>query len=459
MDNTIERIPEFQRNPITMKESVLFGLGGGVGSNILNMIVASFAVYFMTDVAGLSVGSAGLVFAITTIIDAVTDPMIGAICDRTVTDKGRFRPFMIFGAFACAIGTIWLFSCPPLADGFKFIYYLLAYIAMKVGETFFMVPYHSAPTIMSSEKPVRNRLVMLGKVFAAPVGLITSYTHQLVAKLGSQSSESSGWFRLVLCFSVIFIAAVFLCQWTMKRFDNREIALEATKNRQGERASFRDIFSSVKGNKAVFFLLLAYTTNCFADRCLTTNQSYYAKYILGNMKFISTAGTIGSISAIPMFLIIFFLTRKISKRNIFMIITFLHVVFPVAILLGQGYNYGLMVALYTITKMLSYGCNILMFMMIPDCVDYGYTLTGVVSAGLISAFIAFVDKLAIALGTTLSTSVLDVAGYTANEVQSAAVITAIFILMSIPTLISDICSVIGMWFYPVKAIDGVLKKS
>ncbi|MDU5947785.1 MAG: MFS transporter, partial [Paenibacillus macerans] len=79
---------------------------GGFGSNILFFLQLSFLMYFYTDVFGVSPAAVGSLFLGVRLLDAIFDPMIGILSDRTRTKWGKYRPYLIFGSPLLATVTI-----------------------------------------------------------------------------------------------------------------------------------------------------------------------------------------------------------------------------------------------------------------------------------------------------------------------------------------------------------------
>lgn len=448
----VDTLPQFkEQKPITRGEIAAYGMGG-IGANILTMLISTYALYFMTDVAGISVSVAGLIVSLSIIFDAVTDPIVAFFEDKTSGRFGRYRPYIIIGSPIAAVATIMLFHKIPSEGNAAAVYYLCTYCLYKLGYTMVGMARHGLTATLSSDRATRNSIVTVGKLFAAPVGLMLSFAHQIVKKAG-EGNEAQGWFQMTAVCGVIMVATMWISSHAARRFDNAEISAAASKNRKGEKLRIRDILSAVKGNKALFCLMLAYSTNAFANKFVTSNQQYYAKYYLEDMKFVSLTGTISTVLTVPMFLLVLWLSRRIPKRNIFLYATFLHLVFPVLMLCGFSHNFYVMVASMALSQITSLMCTMCMQIMMPDCVDYGYRISGVVAAGAVASVLTFTDKLVQALGSSLSTAALDAAGYVPNVTQTTEVLTVIILLLTIPTIFSDICSIIGMRLYPIKSVD------
>lgn len=448
----VDTLPQFKEQaPITRGEITLYGMSG-MGANILTMLISTYALYFMTDVAGIPLSVAGLIVSLSIIFDAVTDPIVAFLEDKTSGRFGRYRPYIIIGSPIAAVATIMLFSKIPAEGNAAAIYYLCSYCLYKLGYTMVSMARHGLTATLSSDRATRNNIVTVGKLFAAPVGLMLSFAHQIVKQAG-EGNEAHGWFIMTAICSVIMVATMWTASHAARRFDNAEISAAASKNEKGEKLRVSDILRAVKGNKALFCLMLAYSTNAFANQFVISNQQYYAKYYLENMKFISLTGTISTILTVPMFLVVLLLSRRIPKRDIFLYATILHLIFPVLMLCGFSHNFYVMVASMALSNITALTCTMCMQIMLPDCVDYGYRISGVIAAGAVASVLTFTDKLVQALGSSISTAVLHAVGYMPNAAQPANVLTVIILLLTIPTIFSDICSIIGMRLYPIKSVD------
>ncbi|HUX21965.1 MAG TPA: MFS transporter, partial [Spirochaetia bacterium] len=120
-------------------------LGFGIcdlGGNLFFTIVGFYLLYFMTDVVGLAAGLAGTALMIGKIWDAVTDPAVGALSDRTTTRWGRRRPYMFVGAILLFLFMIVMFINPHLASqGALFVWVAIMYCLLNTAYTLVNIPY------------------------------------------------------------------------------------------------------------------------------------------------------------------------------------------------------------------------------------------------------------------------------------------------------------------------------
>lgn len=446
MKNKKQAVAAAANKPVTNLE--MFGYGfGGLSNNLLSMIVASYIIYFFTDVAGLSVAAAGTIYMISKVLDAVCDPLLGVLADKTVSRYGRFRPYMMFGSLFAGAAFILLFTTVSFQGPARFLYYLSVYCMWSVGFTLTVLPYQSSVAIVTEDRQRRNMLVTAGKLVSIPAGLVTANVFKIVKGMGD---GAKGWQSMIIAFAVIVVAGMWICACSIRRFDTREKAQAATVNKAGKKYKLKDRIHVITSNKALFMLILAFATNNLADTSLSSVQSYYAKYVLEDMSFISRVGNAATVLTIPVFILAPILAKRFAKRDIFKVGTILHVLMPVSLLiLNSKAHQDIILPLYVLTKCSGMLCNVMAFMMLPDCVDFGKRMTGIVSAGLVTSTFTFSNKASSALGGFISSLIMDACGYNANGEQTALVLTAIIFCMSVPMIASDIASFIGMVFYPI----------
>lgn len=176
-------------------------LAGTVNSLYLNYIVDSLLIDALV---------AGLVITVTRIIDAVLDPGMGYISDRTRSKWGRRRPYLLLGAILCGLSSILLFSDPfqILAYG-PVIYVTVALCVFSIAHTVFNVPYLAMSYELTSVPKERN-LLMSMRVYAIAAGMISAQALApwIVTEAGGgkQGFAAMGWIFSALVFIPCFIA-------------------------------------------------------------------------------------------------------------------------------------------------------------------------------------------------------------------------------------------------------------
>ena len=177
---------------LSLTEKVGFAVGD-VGFNLYWASIASFLAVFYTDVFGISAAAAGTMFLVTKIIDAVTDPLMGAVADRTKTRWGKFRPYLLFAGVPMAGAAVITFSTPDLSENGKIVYAYVTYSLMMLCYTILTTPYSSLSGVMTAHPQERSTLISFRFIAAfAGTSLVNKFTLPLVAWFG-QGDEALGW--------------------------------------------------------------------------------------------------------------------------------------------------------------------------------------------------------------------------------------------------------------------------
>ena len=173
--------------PLLLKAS--WGVGGLGGTSMLYLI-NMFVVYFLVRHVGISAAIAGILFAITRIYDAVIDPLIGNLSDRSDTRWGRRRPWMLAGALLGSAACVAVFHPPDFEPGLLlYACVLLALFAYTTGYSLFAIPYLAQGAEMTDNYQERASLMAWRTFFVYGSGLMTvSGAAWLVARLGSDKA-------------------------------------------------------------------------------------------------------------------------------------------------------------------------------------------------------------------------------------------------------------------------------
>ena len=159
---------------LTFREKAGYALGD-VASNFFFQISIYFITFFYTDIFGLAPAAVGTMFLIVRIWDAINDPMMGALADRTDTRWGKFRPYLLWGALPFGLFFATMFTTPDLSVAGKLVFAYVTYTAMLMAYTVVNVPYSALMGVMTSDGEERTRLSSYRFVGAFAAGMIVQY--------------------------------------------------------------------------------------------------------------------------------------------------------------------------------------------------------------------------------------------------------------------------------------------
>lgn len=151
---------------LSVREKIGYGMGDA-GCNIIFGAIMLFVNYFYTDIFGLAPALVGVLLLSVRVIDAVTDPIMGAIADRTQSKYGRFRPWLLWIAFPYALFSILMFTTPEWSYSSKVIYAFVTYFLLSLTYTAINIPYCSLGGVITNDPQERvacqsYRFVMVG---------------------------------------------------------------------------------------------------------------------------------------------------------------------------------------------------------------------------------------------------------------------------------------------------------
>lgn len=249
-------------------ERLAYG-GYFMGQNLIYFLVYQFLMLFYTDVVGITAGAVGTMFLIARIFDAVNDPIMGIIVDKTNLEGGKFIPWIKLVIFLMPLTTVILFIKVGGGGINSLIYAYITYLIWGIIYTISDVPIFALATVMTHNSNERVTLISIGRIGAGLGSVIISlFFMTLLSKIA--------WTGTVL-----LLATLALLSMLPLRYLGRERYVY----QQKEVLSLKKIFSFVLNNK---YLLIFYGAIIMASLTNTSTVSinYFAIYNLGNESYI-----------------------------------------------------------------------------------------------------------------------------------------------------------------------------
>jgi len=438
---------------LSIGEKVGYGLGD-TASNLYWKLFEYFQLIFYTDVFGISAASAGFV---TKMFDAITDPMVGLISDRTVTAWGKFRPFLLWGAIPFAITGIFTFYTPDLSPTGKLIYAYVTYTAVFVAYTFVNIPYGALMGVISSD-PVERTSVSTFRFVLAFCGAIfvQRLTEPLVTFFGGSETrfvdgvrtivvidKQTGFFWTMVCYA---IAAVLLFVVTF--LSTKERVQPVSSNTPLWSHDFKDLVTNGPWIVMCFFGLLRLLACWMSGSATAFYFTYYVGSTFGDFLVVgSIASIVGMLFAKP-------LSNWMGSKNLMFASSLLGALLTAAFWFFSPDQVFGMYALYIAISLTSGPLTVLLFAAYADIADYSEWKTNRRATGLIFAAAAFSQKLGSAIGGAIPGWCLASYGFRppidgVTQTQSAETINGIILMMSILPAVALLASSFVILFYPL----------
>lgn len=190
--------------PLPLLEKIGYGLGD-YGINFHFSMTTNFLLFFYTEVFGLLPAVAGTVLLVARISDALTDPLMGLIADRTHSRWGKLRPYLLFGAVPLGVASVLLFSVPTLSPGAKVAYAYATYILYGVAFTIVTIPYSALTASITSDAQQRTELSTFRIGFATLGGGSVAVFTPAAPKIGERLGKAWG---MVACSGLGFVSGL-----------------------------------------------------------------------------------------------------------------------------------------------------------------------------------------------------------------------------------------------------------
>ena len=261
--------------PVRWPNLIAYGVGDLYGGGSFVLISLLF-LFFLTDVIGLPAASAGLVVMIGKAWDAVLDPLMGYLSDRTRTRFGRRRVYFLAGIVPVWItfALLWI-PCSSTRPGLAFLYYALAYVLFSSTFAMVMVPYAALNAEMSRDDSTRTRLTGARMLFSGAGSLLVGVLPRMF--VDAFPDPRQGHLVMGLVFGLIFALpwiVVFLGTWELSGGDEAP----------PERSSFADFVRSLKSlfvNRSFRIHMGMYINAYSALDILMAVVLYYMTYYFG----------------------------------------------------------------------------------------------------------------------------------------------------------------------------------
>ncbi|MBT8065705.1 MAG: MFS transporter [Gammaproteobacteria bacterium] len=432
--------------PLTFKEKVGYGLGD-MASNFYMGFFGLFLLYYYTDVFGISPAAAATMLLVTKIVDAVSDPAMGLIADRTDSRWGKYRPYLLFAAVPYALLGYLLFLGPDLSDIGKLIYAYVTYTLVMLAYTAINVPYSALLAVISPVAEERTKATQFRFVFASLGTLcVGAFATPLVGWFGGED-EVLG-FRLTIILFAVLSVLIFWITFASTR--------ERVKAKHHESSIGEDFSALIKniswvvlvatGILVVVGLVARFASIVFYLKYYMQDDGASIFLIFDKTALLTSCGLIGQLIGALMTPM---LAARFEKHHLVLGMNLLH-----AALLGLCFTippeqFALIVIIHSL-GIFTFGVIItLLFSMYTDCAEYGEWRTGKNTAGLTVSASMFSLKFGSAVGGALPGFMLAWFGFVANEVQTDSAITGIRLMFNVLPAIFFVAAGLLMYFYRI----------
>lgn len=434
--------------PITTRFKLLYGMGDLSLAAPLTL-VAFFQLVFLTDVAGMNPGQAGLAVLIGKIWDAFNDPIMGFLSDRINTRWGRRRGLLLFGAIPFGLTFILQFIVPNLPSSIaQLVYYSFAIILFDTAYTVVHVAFNALTPAISSDYDQQSSINAFRMGYSIGGGLVAVILATIIAEI--VPDPRTQYLVLALLMAAVAILPIFVVFSVTGPYDQPgELNLE-------DSLSFVEMVTVTLGNRAFRLLmglyLFSWTTASLIASVLVFFANYYMR-VPDQANFFVLVSQLSAIIFLPFWV---WICGRYDKRQAFIWGS----VFWIVILLGlMAMTPELLIPTYILAFLGGAGVStayLLPWSMIPDVVEMDELETGQRREAAFYAFAAFFQKLGTGLAIWAFGQALGLFNYITPDpnaaelpVQPAEAVQAIRFSIGLVPAVLLILAVICAWYYPI----------
>ncbi len=418
----------------TTKEILIFSLLP-FGMSTINSVIGTALNMYFTDVLGLSLAMTSIVLSATRIWDAVNDPLMGMIVDKTHTKWGKCRPYIFWMSFPVVIVTALLFAPVNFGQKGNFIFAIVAYLIFYTGYTALDIPFQGLTPLVFPEDKKRVKAISFSNILGSLGTVLPSILFFTIAGLWGRENQKQGYFFTALIFAALGGIPMFFSGFGIK--EKIYIPPKKEKYIDGLKIVFQDkkficlviaAFFSAIVNMGAMFLPYFAKWNCAGvipidQLCAWLKNTLNLNIQLTSEGLLTPLLQIGSGASymLSMALVSLFL-KKMDKKTLWIGVSIFGILADVlCFVIGiwvVPYNTVAGAVTYTILRFFTNipvgVMTVLLVAMFSDVIDDIEMRTGKRLEGTVFSFRSLVNKIAIAVFNVLMLNIVDAYGYDAD---------------------------------------------
>lgn len=450
---------EQTRKRLSIKEKVGYSLGD-MASNLYFQTFIIFLPIFYTDVFGISAAAMGTMMLVTRIWDAVNDPVMGMIADRTNTRWGKFRPYIFGFAIPMAIVGVLAFTVPDLNTSGKLVYAYATYMLLMMLYTAINVPYAALMGVITPNSMERAEVSSYRFVAAFAGQFIVGAAALTLVDYFGGGNEARGWQYTMGAFGFLAVALLF-----STFFMTRERVMPVKEKRNKITDDLKDLVK----NKPWVLIGLATIFQLTFIVMRGSSTTYYFRYFVEDQQlqlfgtvidltytvFTSSFVTIGTLATLIGAVLTGVFTKHLNKKSIYSGFLISSALFSCFFFFLQPENVLLMYTLNVLVSFFFGSVSVLQWAIYTDAADFGEWKFGRRATALVMAASLFALKLGLTFGGTLVGWMLEFHNFVPLVSQSEEAITGIRLLMSFYPAIFGLIGGLIMLYYPLNDSDMI----
>lgn len=432
----------------------IFGFSfNNASTNAVFIMILTYFMIYTTEVYGFAAVVVGTVMTATRLFDAVTDPLIGVLIDRTNSKFGRFRPWILGGAIVSASSFVLLFSgIKTGSQAGDLALVVLIYSLWVIGYTAQTACTKSAQTILTSAPQQRSLVNALGQVHTLIIYIvILSVLMTIINKFGG-IGEAGAWRVVGMIIASVQLIYAILVVIALRRKDTPEFFSHLDTKEKPKIIDYWEIF---KSNRALQMLIVAASTNKITQTMQGGLTVLFYFYVTGNPGFQKSVPLVTMLFMLAASFIMVKIINRFGRREVFSFSSwggFLYGFIAIILIsLNPGNLLWLIIVLGLNQILITGATDVNLISMIADAADYEYYTKGRFVPGMVGTAFSFIDKIISSFGTLIIGAILTGIGFVSisETPQSDTMFWVVLAMYLGFPAIGHLCSIIAMKFHPL----------
>ncbi len=432
---------------------------GDFGAGLTSQFLAFFLLIFLTDAVGMRPAVAGSVLAVGKIWDAVNDPLVGMLSDRTRSRWGRRYPWIFLTAIPFGLSYCFIWIVPSFSqEWMTFWYYVIITSVFQVFFTTTNLPYSTLTAEMTQDYDERTSLTSFRLAFSIVGGLAILVAAGLLPVIAASypdisflQTETQRYTALGIFGGIVSILTIYWC--IFGTYGYMEKKAKASGKFLGDSSdevqeSFLTQLKIVASNKPFLYVVGIYLFSWLALQITAAVIPFYGKYVMsvdGSLLALIVQGI-----AVVMMFVCAALSKRIGKRNLYFLGSGVWILVQVGLFFLQPGQNGVLYGLCAIAGFGVATAYVVPWSILPDVIELDELNTGRRREGTFYAFMTLLQKIGLALGIYLVGLALEASQFDPTlDVQLAPAIRAIRFFAGPVPLVLLICGVVLMYLYPL----------
>ncbi|MEZ2236647.1 MFS transporter [Microcoleus sp.] len=467
MSNTFPSEPA-ANNPETKKLSFSTKLAygaGDLGPAITANILVFFLLLFFTSVAGLAPGTASNILLIGKVWDAVNDPIVGVLSDRTSHPWGRRYPWMVYGAIPFGIFFFLQWIVPSDNPTILFWYYVIISILFNTAYTAVNLPYTALTPELTQDYNERTSLNSFRFSFSIGGSILSLILAQIIFALVKDNTQK--YIILGAVCTVISVLPLYWCFLGTRKHVFAQLAENPVVEDDSTSLPLKEQLRIAFNNRPFLYVIGIYLCSWLGVQLTASILPYF---VIDWMKLPPAAFTQTAIAVQGTALAMLFVWSKVSerygKKAVYFMGMSLWIIAQAGLFFLQPGQVGLM---YFLAVMAGVGVStayLVPWSMIPDVIELDELQTGQRREGVFYSFMVLLQKIGLAIGLWFVGQALEVAGFLPTlqgqepPIQPDSAMFAIRVAIGPLPTIALIIGMILTYFYPItrEVHDEILLK-